>query len=153
RRHTRYIGYWSSDVCSSDLLKQRPEIRLETRRFLGRRPEFLAVCRVVVSNWGTRGSRGTETPARQPGTRVSPFQRGTDQGPRWDPECYPKTGVVEPCPNLTTKLLVNTQPHNLYLQVHRQSVIDIGWPLRFPFAPSWPPGPICPMPCVPASWR
>jgi len=27
--------------------KQRPEIRLETRRFLGRRPEFLAVCRVV----------------------------------------------------------------------------------------------------------
>ena len=26
---------------------QRPEIRLETRRFLGRRPEFLAVCRVV----------------------------------------------------------------------------------------------------------
>ena len=27
---------------------QRPEIRLETRRFLGRRPEFLAVCRVVV---------------------------------------------------------------------------------------------------------
>src|SRR5208337_2635379 len=28
-------------------LKQRPEIRLETRRFLGRRPEFLAVCRVV----------------------------------------------------------------------------------------------------------
>src|SRR5208337_5622582 len=49
RRHTRYIGYWSSDVCSSDLLKQRPEIQLETRRFLGRRPEFLAVCRVVVS--------------------------------------------------------------------------------------------------------
>ncbi len=27
---------------------QRPEIRLETRRFLGRRPEFLAVCQVVV---------------------------------------------------------------------------------------------------------
>jgi len=26
---------------------QRPEIRLETRRFLGRRPEFLAVFRVV----------------------------------------------------------------------------------------------------------
>jgi len=28
---------------------QRPEIRLETRRFLGRRLEFLAVCRVVVN--------------------------------------------------------------------------------------------------------
>jgi hypothetical protein len=27
---------------------QRPEIRLETRRLLGRRPEFLAVCRVIV---------------------------------------------------------------------------------------------------------
>jgi len=26
---------------------QRPEIRLETRRFLGRRPEFLAVCQIV----------------------------------------------------------------------------------------------------------
>ena len=29
---------------------QRPEIRLETRRFLGRRPEFLVVCRVVQSS-------------------------------------------------------------------------------------------------------
>ena len=28
--------------------KQRPEIRLETRRFLGRRPEFLAVCRLIA---------------------------------------------------------------------------------------------------------
>ena len=25
--------------------------------------------------WGTRGSRGTEAPARQPGTRVNPLQR------------------------------------------------------------------------------
>ena len=31
-------------------INQRPEIRLETRRFLGRRPEFLAVCRVVEIN-------------------------------------------------------------------------------------------------------
>ena len=31
--------------------EQRAEIRLETRRFLGRRPEFLAVCR-VVENFG-----------------------------------------------------------------------------------------------------
>ena len=36
---------------------QRPEIRLETRRFLGRRPEFLAVCRVV--DWIRRGSSST----------------------------------------------------------------------------------------------
>ena len=27
------------------------------------------------SFWGTRGSRGTEAPARQPGTRVNPLQR------------------------------------------------------------------------------
>jgi len=33
---------------SSPLFFQRPEIRLETRRLLGRRPEFLAVCRVIV---------------------------------------------------------------------------------------------------------
>src|SRR5437879_10776134 len=25
RRHTRYIGDWSSDVCSSDLIQERPE--------------------------------------------------------------------------------------------------------------------------------
>src|SRR5271157_606803 len=34
---------------------QRPEIRLETRRFLGRRPEFLAVCRVVEENECEKG--------------------------------------------------------------------------------------------------
>ncbi len=27
------------------------------------------------SFWGTRGSRGTEAPARQPGTHVNPLQR------------------------------------------------------------------------------
>src|SRR5437762_6633061 len=26
RRHTRYIGDWSSDVCSSDLRDRRPEV-------------------------------------------------------------------------------------------------------------------------------
>ena len=36
---------------TQDITLQRPEIRLETRRFLGRRPEFLAVCRVVVTLW------------------------------------------------------------------------------------------------------
>jgi len=32
----------------STIKMQRPEIRLETRRFLGKRPEFLAVCQIVV---------------------------------------------------------------------------------------------------------
>ena|SRR5271157_2918224 len=79
---------------------QRPDTQLRIRAFCPGIFAFLAVFRVVVSNWGTRGSRGTETPARQPGIRVNPFQRGSDQGPRWDPECYPKTGVVEPCPRI-----------------------------------------------------
>ncbi len=30
------------------VLKQRLDRRLETRRFLGRRPEFLAACRIIV---------------------------------------------------------------------------------------------------------
>src|SRR5208337_2155519 len=37
----------SGDTITNPEKLQRPEIRLETRRFLGRRPEFLAVCRVV----------------------------------------------------------------------------------------------------------
>src|SRR5208337_111850 len=33
RRHTRYIGDWSSDVCSSDLLrKRRSHLQEESRR-------------------------------------------------------------------------------------------------------------------------
>ena len=42
-------GQWheNSDQWPAANEIQRPEIRLETRRFLGRRPEFLAVCRVV----------------------------------------------------------------------------------------------------------
>ena len=43
------------------IINQRPEIRLETRRFLGRRPEFLAVCRVIVFFRGSvlvQGVRG-----------------------------------------------------------------------------------------------
>src|SRR5437879_9930209 len=32
RRHTRYIGDWSSDVCSSDLIDRFPEMSLEPGR-------------------------------------------------------------------------------------------------------------------------
>ena len=55
-RRVVFVLPWS---CQDDdpgqrcLSNQRPEIRLErleTRRFLGRKPEFLAVCRIVVSN-------------------------------------------------------------------------------------------------------
>ncbi len=31
---------------------QRLDRRLETRRFLGRRPEFLAACRIIDNKWG-----------------------------------------------------------------------------------------------------
>src|SRR5437763_13812589 len=39
RRHTRYIGDWSSDVCSSDLRPRNRRLILlgGSRRFLGRR--------------------------------------------------------------------------------------------------------------------
>src|SRR5271157_5971044 len=48
----------------------------------------------------------------------------------WNPPIIAKNGDF--CAtNLTKKLLVNTQPHNLYLQVHRQSVIDIGRRTQF----------------------
>src|SRR5208337_5542257 len=44
------IGGCQSTVCvhGPTLIKQWPERRLETRRFLGRRPEFLAPCRTVI---------------------------------------------------------------------------------------------------------
>src|SRR5208337_5247040 len=44
------IGGCQSTVCvhGPTLILQWPERRLETRRFLGRRPEFLAPCRTVV---------------------------------------------------------------------------------------------------------
>ncbi len=56
--------------------------------------ECHAMLRDLAHSWVTK------TSARQPGTRVNPFQCGTDQGPRWGPVCYPRTGVVEPCPDL-----------------------------------------------------
>src|SRR5437879_13237882 len=40
RRHTRYIGDWSSDVCSSDL---EVRIRLDTGEAFGVRLSFLAL--------------------------------------------------------------------------------------------------------------
>src|SRR5437762_8778619 len=35
RRHTRYIGDWSSDVCSSDLPIKESELAARVRDFLG----------------------------------------------------------------------------------------------------------------------
>ena len=37
RRHTRYIGYWSSDVCSSDLIEDNPANLKLVAQILGRR--------------------------------------------------------------------------------------------------------------------
>src|SRR5437763_1490486 len=34
RRHTRYIGDWSSDVCSSDLFEREPRLSSRARRWL-----------------------------------------------------------------------------------------------------------------------
>src|SRR5271157_3535215 len=111
---------------------QRPDTQLRIRAFCPGIFAFLAVFRVVVSNWGTRGSRGTETPARQPGIRVNPFQRGSDQGPRWDPECYPKTGVVEPCPISSRKADSKPLPDNNSKHKPPKFVIGVGWPLPLP---------------------
>ena len=36
------------ELTQRSIINQRREIQLEKRRFLGRRPEFLAVCRVIV---------------------------------------------------------------------------------------------------------
>src|SRR5437763_12672579 len=59
RRHTRYIGDWSSDVCSSDLLQPTAlqEALVEGEHEPGRRPEERceeigrASCRERVWSW------------------------------------------------------------------------------------------------------
>src|SRR5437879_11739117 len=65
RRHTRYIGDWSSDVCSSDLRSRRRRRGrrrdLQRGRACGRArggPEIgRASCRERVGSWGA-GRRG-----------------------------------------------------------------------------------------------
>ena len=91
----------SSAVATSQSLKrheqnQRPEIRLETRRFLGRRPEFLAVCRVVEQNEGHRHSvrslHGVRTPEID-WPPSSPTHSGSGSSP-----CYPHTNRAAASP-------------------------------------------------------
>src|SRR5437762_241081 len=43
RRHTRYIGDWSSDVCSSDLVHDPERMKTSVRRMLEHRVEGVAV--------------------------------------------------------------------------------------------------------------
>jgi hypothetical protein len=62
------------------------------------------------SFWATPGSRGTEAPSTvTTGSRGTRPSRGTDQGPREDPQCYPKLAVFEPCLELSPKGLERPQ--------------------------------------------
>ena len=65
-------------------LNHRRYLRSEQPSRVGKSPAELLTGQ-PHAHWlellGTHGSRGTELPARQPGTRGNPLQRGTDQGP------------------------------------------------------------------------
>src|SRR6266487_5531631 len=65
RRHTRWTGDWSSDVCSSDLPGHPRDARLsvEVVRELGARMPILGVClghQVIGEVYGGRVSRAPE---------------------------------------------------------------------------------------------
>src|SRR5437879_7478983 len=60
RRHTRYIGDWSSDVCSSDLTVV---------------PRPLEVMAVVTCAWPTTGCTTTPISSNVPPTRRGPTRR------------------------------------------------------------------------------
>src|SRR3970282_2417117 len=64
RRHTRYIGDWSSDVCSSDLTDKKNEGRLE--RSLRSRNKVASICK-----WSYKISCGNEY-LRQYAQQVNP---------------------------------------------------------------------------------
>src|SRR5437764_11820523 len=76
RRHTRYIGDWSSDVCSSDLGGGSPRGGRGGRLWVG---AGAAVCPAPA---GTAGGRGADPgPGRSEERRV-----GKECRSRWSPD-------------------------------------------------------------------
>src|SRR5574340_792093 len=58
RRHTRYFGDWSSDVCSSDLRPgETPEDAAVMTRFFISRPIFASVISIIVVIAGLMASQ------------------------------------------------------------------------------------------------
>src|SRR5690606_40959504 len=85
RRHTRFSRDWSSDVCSSDLLRQIPVIQRDKRRD----PCF----QQTVHQPAVKVEAGLVhlAPARGENTRRSEERRvGKERRSRWRPSCYRK---------------------------------------------------------------
>src|SRR5437762_6642791 len=87
RRHTRYIGDWSSDVCSSDLCRW-PVRRTERSARNARRTEVRSprCCRMrccpPLSSGSDRGSR-LAAPCRVPRPRSEERRVGKECRSRW----------------------------------------------------------------------
>ena len=81
-------------------LNHRRYLRSEDPSRVGKSPAELLTGEPTLTGWsfwGTRGSRGTEAPARQPGTRVNPLQRADRSGSALRSQVLPENGVLEPC--------------------------------------------------------
>src|SRR5437762_12561144 len=86
RRHTRYIGDWSSDVCSSDLLARSRRPRRRSQRTSPRSFAIASPRKPTRANsWPTRarvarseerrvGKEGREQRAAEQGTEIIPYR-------------------------------------------------------------------------------
>src|SRR5690348_17601490 len=92
RRHTRWTGDWSSDVCSSDLAQTADGPRAGSRPRPGRDPAAAVGLRARNALWRDHLSRDTSQGGGARAPRSEERRVGKEWRSRWSPEHEKKKG-------------------------------------------------------------